>query len=280
MLSNNTLNPLSRLYPNLVIRKVEAPSIRSLSQERREISIERPKPTPKPEPKPEPKVSREPTPPRPVEVIVEKEPEPRPKREKKVKIVEQPIEKIAEPEPTPVPEPKKARPNRATGRVRDMLKGGPSQRESVAPQDGERGFQQKYSIEQRQAQYLERLSRKSVKNAEKEVSQVLEVLEKVNHDPVKLKEEERAVKKRLSLINTAKYFAVTNINNNEISNKASSSLPTPQPSDSGKSVTTDTVSNDGQPSKSIGRSRRRVRDEGSSSDSGSDESYDSVTTEE
>ena len=206
-----TLNPLARLYPNLVIRKVEAPSIRSLSQERKELPIERPKPTPKPAPKPEPKQSRPQTPEPVPEVIEVTKPVERPTTPKSVTIIEPVKEEIEEPKPTPKPEAKKARPNRASGRVRDMLKGAPSQREDVAPKNGEKGFQAKYTAEQRREQYLERLSRKSVKNAEKEVSQVLEVLDKVNHDPIKLKEEERAIKKKLTLINTARYFVNSSI---------------------------------------------------------------------
>lgn len=215
---NQNLNPIARLYPNLVIRKVEAPSIRSLSQERSKTPIEQPKPILKPAPKPTETVSREKSPEKVIEKLPEVIPEPKVEKKKRVKVTE-PIEKVIEepkpepkpdPKPEPKPEPKRARPNRASGRVRDMLKGEPTQRESVVPQLGESGFKPKYTPEQRQAQYLERLSRKSVKNAEKEVAQVLEVLDSVGHDPAKLKEEERLVKKRLSLINTAKYFTTSN----------------------------------------------------------------------
>lgn len=212
MFSANTINPISRLYPNLIIRKVEPPSRRSISQDgslNRSGSVgstekreQKPVLVPKPILKPEP--VREPTPSKvepPVKKVVIEEPKP---------------EVIEEPKPTPKPEPKpkRTRPNRACGRVRDMLKGGPSQRDDPVPKDGEKGFQQKYTFEQRREQYLERLSRKSIKNAEKEVNQVLEVLDKVGHDPDKLKAEEREIKKRLSLINTAKYFTVNNINEN------------------------------------------------------------------
>jgi hypothetical protein len=151
----------------------------------------------------------------------------RPKEEvvkKKVKVVD-PVkiedDKLEHPKLEEKIEPKKkvARPNR----VKTEPKPEP-ERESQIPVKGERGLQKKYSQEQRKQIYLDRLSRKSVKNAEKEIAKVNEVLESAKHDPTKLKEIEREVKGKLKLINYAKYFAQSNDETTNINAKKEEKL--------------------------------------------------------
>jgi len=72
--------------------------------------------------------------------------------------------------------------------------------------------------------YLDRLSRKSVKNAEKEIAQVNQVLDAAEGNPEKLKEIEKEVKGRLKLINYAKYFTQSNINENQSGKKVTRDL--------------------------------------------------------
>ena len=79
-------------------------------------------------------------------------------------------------------------------------------RDTVLPSKGEKGLQRKYTQEQRKQMYLDRLSRKSIKTAEREVTAVNEVLEKVGNSVEGLKEEEQRLKKGLKLVNYAKFF--------------------------------------------------------------------------
>lgn len=86
-------------------------------------------------------------------------------------------------------------------------------RESQLPTKGEQGLQKRYTEEQRKNIYLERLSRRSVKAAEKEISKVQSILESNEGSRAKLDIEEKRLKGQLKLINTAKFFAATsNIN--------------------------------------------------------------------
>jgi hypothetical protein len=203
-------NKLSTLYPNLNFSRLAPPS-RSVSlPPKAPIEVE-PVKTPIPVPeaitvKPEVVQTTEPETSR----VTEKELAKKPKKDKRVAIGASETVEPTEPEQAkPPPKPKISRPNR----VKAEPKPEPV-RASVIPKTGERGLQRKYSIQQRKQIYLDKLSRKSVKNAEKEIEQVNKVLEKNNHDVDKLKEEERATKRYLSLINTAKYFTTaTNIKN-------------------------------------------------------------------
>lgn len=131
-----------------------------------------------------------------------------------------PIEPVAEPVAVPVvekkvvvkepakpkakPKAKQTRPNRVKGTV---PKPDDPIRAKVQPGPGEQGFANKYSVEQRKAMYMERLSRKSVKNAEKEIGEVNEVLDRVGNCANELRIHEQAVKKQMKLINYAKFFA-------------------------------------------------------------------------
>lgn len=118
----------------------------------------------------------------------------------------------------------------------------PPVRASQIPVKGERGLQKKYTTEQRKTMYLNRLSKKSLKNAEKEVAEVNAVLESVDHDPVRLQEKEREIKKSLRLINYAKYFSGdSNITENECDTKTivSTEPPTSEPQESSGSDLSD-----------------------------------------
>lgn len=195
--------PLQKLYPHLNFSRIEAPS-RSNSQTpkmviEKPLVIEKPKVIEKVEEKPVP-VKTEPV----IEKVIEKPI----KVSKKVKVPEpEPVKIEPEPEPVKIDKPKVPRPNRLKPEPKPE-KG----RESQIPQKGEKGLQPQYTLEQKKAMYLDRLSRKSVKRAEQEVSKINEVLTAVEHNPKRLEEEERRVKNRLKLINYAKFFASDNIN--------------------------------------------------------------------
>ena len=142
---------------------------------------------------------------------------------------------------------------------------------SQIPVKGERGLQKKYTEEQRKNIYLERLSRKSIKNAEKEIVKVNEVLDSVEHNPDKLREAERDVKNKLKLINYAKYFTnsaptnITNVKEREL--KETNPRRRVLKKSAGPEVSTD---RGGSSSQSIGTVRRRgSRSESSGSDDSS-----------
>jgi hypothetical protein len=67
-------------------------------------------------------------------------------------------------------------------------------------------LQKKYTDEQRKEVYLNQLSRKSVKSAEVEVTELDQVLESVGRTRENLDKETKALKQKLKLINRAKYF--------------------------------------------------------------------------
>lgn len=179
-------NVLEKLYPHLRFNQIR-PANRSLS-EPPPVKIELPSVSQKPEitekiieavVNDKPPTPKKESPKKPLVEIVHK-------KEKKVKITETPMER---PRPVEHPEP-----------LEQPI------RTSQIPNKGEKGLQRKYSTEQRKSMYLDKLSRKSVKRAELEVNKVNEVLEKVEHSQTRLKNEERDIKNRLKLINTAKLF--------------------------------------------------------------------------
>jgi len=197
------------LYPHLNLtrlagRVTEQPrsslqqALRSNSSgsQTRSVSIE----PPKPEPKPSPKIVKK--------VTIVDEP----------KVVQpEPVVKAVEPEPpkvdSPKPPPKKVRDKALS--VKDMT----PIAETVYPVKGQRGLQKRYTEEQRRDIYLSQLSKKSVKKAEEEVGKISQFLETVDFDRAKLKEEEKAIKKRLKLVNRAMFFTGDNIKPKDESNR-------------------------------------------------------------
>lgn len=193
-------NKLAQLYPHLNLSRTMPPAVKAQEPpkpapkpapvEKRSISIERPKRQQTPEP---PK-KREQTPEPPKEVVTPRQ----------VKISDPPKEEVREltpPKEEVVQKPITKRPNR----VKPEPKPAPV-RESQVPQKGEKGLQKKYTQDQRRQMYLDRLSRKSVKNAEKEVEAVTQVLEQAGGTEAGLLAAEKAVRGQLRLINYAKYF--------------------------------------------------------------------------
>lgn len=196
-------NNLAKLYPHLKFGGLQQLRERSVSAGRhtpqpivREKSIERP-----------PKIVKFADPPAKIEEI----PKPSEILEEKPKI------DIVDP-------PTEIKPSKDLEiKVNDLLqtppvklenKGKPKpKRNSVIPKKGERGLQNKYTLEQKREMYLNQLSRKSVKRAEAEVAKVNQMLDECKNDLENLEHEEKKVKGRLRLINVAKYFAgLDNIN--------------------------------------------------------------------
>lgn len=64
----------------------------------------------------------------------------------------------------------------------------------------------KHSFEERKDIFMNRLASKSVGQAEKEVDVITQTLESANHDKIKLLEQEKELRKKLKLINSAKFF--------------------------------------------------------------------------
>ena len=64
----------------------------------------------------------------------------------------------------------------------------------------------KYSEEERKQMYLNKLARKSVKKADAEMEEITKILDNCDRDKSKLEEEKKELKRKLKLINTAKYF--------------------------------------------------------------------------
>lgn len=195
-------NPIQRLYPNLQFHKITPSQHTFFEPPKRSLS--------------EPPVQTKPQPPK--KVIEKREKTPI----KEVKKVE-----IREPTPpkSPVVEEKVETPKKPKNTVKrpNRLKPEPKpepQRETPIPKKGERGLQKKYTMDQRKDMYLNKLSRKSIKNAEKEISKINEVIESVDGDHQKLEEVERHLKSQLKLINTAKFFTLSTKedNNNIIEN--------------------------------------------------------------
>jgi hypothetical protein len=229
--------PLQKLYPHLNFSRVEPPS-RSVSQPPKQVVVTPPVVE---KPKVIEKVVEKPVPVK-TEPVVEKVVEQPVKVSKKTKVVEkQPVKTEPEPEPIKVDKPKVPRPNRLKPEPKPE-----KARESQIPQKGEKGLQAQYTMEQKKAMYLDRLSRKSVKRAEQEVFKINEVLTSVEHNPKLLAEEEKKVKTRLKLINYAKFFAQDNINETE---KRTSTK------EKGK----DSNGNEPKPSVSVSESGRRGR---------------------
>jgi hypothetical protein len=191
-------NLYQKLYPNLKFTQVIPPT-RSVSQD--------PKPVLK-----TPVVETRPQIIEKIDTIIEKPPTIDPPKEKDK--VEQPA--ITD-EPVKAQTPKKSvkvkipRPNR----LKPEPKPKPV-RDSQLPIKGEQGLQRRYTEEQRKNIYLERLSRRSVKAAEKEIAKVQSVLESNEGSRQRLNDEEKRLKGQLRLINTAKFFAATsNINDKQ-----------------------------------------------------------------
>lgn len=202
------LNGLQKLYPHLRFEHIQPP-VRSKSEPPQPTQVVKPVETEtKKPPEPVTKVEKPQTPEPPVEPVVKpkspvkkvkktKSPNPPPKQEshKQVEIVSPPKEErtkfVSERPKSTKPKPK-----------------GQPLRDNPVPKKGEKGLQKKYTLEQKKEMYLEQLSKKSVKRAEQEVSKVNEVLSKVDHSPTRLAKEEREIKNRLKLINTAKFFII------------------------------------------------------------------------
>ena len=193
--------PLQLLYPHLNFSRVSSPPRSTLKLPTVEI------PAPVVVTKPEVIVTKP-------EVIVEIIEKPLPERVKKSKPIKIDIDiqeesiPIVEPEVIQSPKnvkPKTSRPNRAKPLTKPI-----TERVSQIPTKGERGLQARYTLAQKKEMYLERLSRRSIKNAEKEISKVNEVLDKVQYDSDMLAIEEKDLKGKLRLINTAKYFTTNN----------------------------------------------------------------------
>jgi len=193
-------NKLAQLYPHLNLSRTMANSVKPTEPPKpapkptpvvqRSISIERPKRTQTPQPPPSRATSIEP----PKEPVAPKQ----------VKIEEPPKEEVREltpPKEEPIQKVVTKRPNR----VKPPPKPVPL-RDTQVPQKGERGLQRKYTAEQRKQMYLDRLSRKSVKNAEREVVEINKVLDSVGGTEDGLVKAEKAIRGQLKLINYAKYF--------------------------------------------------------------------------
>jgi hypothetical protein len=186
-------NPIQKLYPNLQFHKI-VPTEHTLIQPTKRSNSEPPVQT-KPPITEKVTVTKEKTPIKEKKKVEIREPTPpkSPIKEEPVKTPEKPKEKVKRPnrvKPDPKPEPK---------------------RKTTIPQKGERGLQQKYSTEQRKDMYLNKLSRKSIKNAEKEINKINEIMEQVDGDHERLLQEEKNLKSRLKLINTAKLFTTDSI---------------------------------------------------------------------
>lgn len=207
--------PLSNLYPRLSLSRVQS-NIRSSSKDKEMPSepppiptvsqkvTENPPPSNKPKPKNEPQKK--------VTIIVPEgtvakatiaEPieEPLPVEEGTASEKEpEELEPPSSPEPSwnIDPLPKTEQPSR--------IEEYKPLRKTQIPSKGEKGTQPKYTLEQRKQMYLNKLSRKSVKKAEIEVSQVNEVLERNEHSIEEIVKEERELKRKLKLVNTAKFF--------------------------------------------------------------------------
>jgi len=180
-------NVLERLYPHLRFNHIR-PQTRSLS-EPPPVKIELPRVIQKPEVIQKPiEIQEIQQLPETIKDIPVKIDSPPINKKKKVKIVEDP-KPIVEIQRTPAPEPKNN-----------------TIRTSQIPRKGEKGLQPKYTLDQKKDMYLNKLSRKSVKKAEIEVTKVNDVLEGVSHDSRLLIQEEKNIKQRLKLINTAKLF--------------------------------------------------------------------------
>ena len=210
-------NKLAQLYPHLNLSRTIPPSAKApepsktfskpVPVEKRSISIERPKRCRTPQPPVE----------RPETPVQTKEPV----TPKKVTIEEPVKEEVREPSPAKVETTEKTvikRPNRVKTEPKPV-----PVRESCIPQKGEKGLQRKYTPEQRKQMYLDRLSRKSVKNAEKEVEAVTRVLDDVGGTVDGLVKAEKAIRGQLRLINYAKYFTTSsNIEQDEHSESETS----------------------------------------------------------
>lgn len=174
-------NSLSRLYPNLNISKViqqnQIPTLQlSQPQQPKAQQPPTPPPTPKPAasaPAPVPKPAAPAPAPKPAAPTPTPPPAPAPKPA------------APAPAPVPKPEPKK----------------GPTM-----PAKGQRGIQKSLTEEEQKKQYLDKLSKMSVKRADTQLSKIEKVLEENKHDKVIMKSKELALKKQLKLINEAMLF--------------------------------------------------------------------------
>jgi hypothetical protein len=223
------LTGLQRLYPHLQFNHIQ-PQTRSRSEPSIPLAI--PDPVSTVIQKPVEKVT-EPEKPQIVEPVKEPSPKPEPPKEK-IKKVKSPTSEAGLTSSTSLKKtPKKDTPKKVeivepptseagltsstslkktSSKPKPKPKGEPL-RDNPIPKLGEKGLQRKYSMEQRKQLYLDQLSKKSVKRAEQEVSKVNAVLEKVEHSPTLLAMEEKEIKNRLKLINTAKFFIVGKDNN-------------------------------------------------------------------
>ena len=174
--SSSSRHPLQALYPHLNFSRIPAPSQLLVPSFGKRIS--------------------QPVPDVPVSELAESVPEP-----------ESVPESVLEPESVPEPVKKLvvARPTRQPPVVKPEPKRG-----SHLPVKGERGIQRKYTAEQKKEMYMNRLSRKSIANADKEVEAVNAVLDEIGHDPIKLAEKEKDIKRQLQLISYSKFFTGTN----------------------------------------------------------------------
>lgn len=289
-------NTLNKLYPHLNFGRIPPPSatvsqnpiqqrstsvhsVKSNTSERNQVITNTPPPTPvvtaTETPKTEVKEKR---------VKIRPEPIENAKHIEQVKTIELP--KIESPKKAE--EPIKVEPAQERVKVKRPNRAKPEPkpepvRETQVPVKGERGLQLKYTTEQRKQIYLDRLSRKSIKNAEKEIARVNEVLESVEHNPERLKAAEKEVKQRLRLINYAKYFTeceaskckASSINEGATKTKPINDLPkkSERPKVSKKS-------DDGQHSTPIsGSGRGRGGDSERDSESDATTSSDSEATE-
>lgn len=201
MLQNN---PLSKLYPHLNFSRISNPSMnRSKSADSAPKSILRHTETENVLEKND----KNDIPPKTVTISV---PEPPPKPIESPPLVEAVKEietkrkllpRRPKPEPKPTPE-----------------------RETVIPKKGENGLQPKYTLEQKRQIYLNKIARKSVKIAQKEVEAVNEVLNTHNFSTANLVAEERSLKNKLKLINSAKFFTTDKMDNNSINESVPTSL--------------------------------------------------------
>ena len=135
--------------------------------------------------------------------------------QKKVQIVE-PVPPEVETPPDPIP-PLPLPPVETVETAEPVVE--PNQipiRLNVVPKKGERGLQRKWTMEQRRQQYLNKLSRKSLKRAEAEVSEVHKVLEESNYDEKKILDEEKRLKGKLKLVDCAKLFLIEEQDDNNI----------------------------------------------------------------
>ncbi len=190
-------NSLSRLYPNLNISKViqenQIPTLQFRTEDTNKVQHP---------PKPAAQVIQAPKQAAKVAVPAPKPAVPIPK----------PEAKEAAPPPTPPPTPVATPP---VAEVKAAAKPQPKKGPTM-PAKGQRGIQKSLTEEEQKKQYLDKLSKMSVKRADTQLSKIEKVLEENKHDKSIMKSKELVLKKQLKLINEAMLFGKDDVNTEPI----------------------------------------------------------------